>query len=1135
MKIKRVLAKYSWAFLLITILVVFDLAYFWGFSLDQPIIDSDWGPFPVFRISGIVNYLQTYQIYNIPMQNIVGNGSLNFLSPFYLLEGLFTILSGNSAFSQILFLFLVSIFSALGMTFLFNYFVKGKIWGIMSGLIYSFTPLLIINLIAGGNPGGFWWYMIIPWYILISLKTIDKPSVKQYIYLALVTFLVLFTTNQLLFLTILFFSIPMFLAKLLSSRPAKLSSFLYLIFVSLGLFFMLYLFSLPSISVVTSDAYSLTTTANVAAYIRSLATPSQMIFLNTPNFGYMLFSKPFLLAPVNNDFLVLDSVVDIFLVVVLFHFRKMVPEEFYFVILSIFLFPFLILTILILPSGEFIVKHFPYVYAIFPEYFLVPVTVSLTMIITLSFKLSVGLIANNDKYPALKSTDRYRTKKELPIQLKVDKDRFHLYFSIRKSLVGMILILILATSIAPLIISDTSSGGYIHVVNKLQPVTYVPDSVISAAQELRLLRTRYNMTNARDLWEPMNAGSPLGTGIIYEDPNALIYPAENVLSFSNGSSLQNSYVFLYYSLIDLIQNNNTDFGNLLQQLGVGFVVVIKNFSFNRPYEAITGGSYNGSLLVDSSTDTLVGNPLQLISILSNQSSLTMVASSNNYTIFFNNEYMGQLFGYNRILNPIDPISAYNFTQLESMPLWNSSLPIAESMVGQNSNSYLNSVYSLQYNNLKYINNFSGMQLLSPDFLVKHLGYYSGQLGTQYHRVPLDEAVAINNGRIAESPLISNFAGYSGNYLNFSGATSIVLSSNFTNQIENRIQKNFTVNVWFNTTKIPKEVNGSYGYEEIFGNGRGFDLGEVSSPLAYLDAALHYNNSGADFYHRILPNTWYMATMIYNGTVLSFYLNGTLVGRQNVSDIYWGTNNFVIGRDAFHANDYWTGTISDLAVSNEIINASRVNSLYKMGPAQMHSSIPGSLMFFPLTRETIKSATVSVNVPTDIKQEVIGYSGSIEVNSIFAKSNGIGTLILNLSGSSPYVLNISGSGYLYYLIGTGNTTFDRLQQFLKPIKIDSQFVPGVSYSIDLASKWEFLTNTYTSLLSANVSSKAYPSINGLSLIYIQNIHEMVLLHYKGISPQIYQVFGLGGYLILAVAFGVLSPYLVDKLKRRNREK
>jgi len=1120
--------KKHWTLFLLTITVILvDTIYFWGTSINRPINDSDWAPFPLLRISGITNYFQSYRTYNLPMQNIVGNGSPNFLTPFYLIEIFFSFISYNSAASQISFLFLISVFSAVGMMYAVDYFLDSKFYGMIAGLLYALSPMLMINLIAGGNPGGFWWYMIIPWFVLVSLKSIDKPCVKNYVILSIVTFLLNFMTDQVLFLTILFFAIPISFAKLISHRTKRVNTLLYFIFSLSGAFFMLYLFALPSVTVTLSDASALASIENALAYLRSLPNPTTLFFMYVPNFGFDILSAPLSLAPMNVDFLLLDGIIALLFIVSLYFIRKKLSPGLYSVILSIYCFPLIVLTALILPTGVFIVQHFPFIYAIFPEYFLVPMLFSNVAVVTIVLKFAIDMISNERDNYTMKSNSGI-TIKDQSNYFRSSNKQFQFRFSVRKSLMGIIALLAVMASISPIIISDADSGGYVHVVDKLQPITYVPNSVISASQELRSLRSAYNMPQSRDLWEPMNGGIPFVSGIIYEDPHALIYPAENILYFQNSSSLFNSYVFLYYSLESLIQNKNIKFGNILQQLGVGFVVVIKNFSFNYQYEKINGEPYNGSLIVDSSLDALVGNPLQLVSILSNQTSLTQVANTRDYTIYLNNEYEGQVFGYNGILNPINPISPYNFTQLESSPLWNGSIPVAKDISDQGLASSSNDAFPLQFDSTEYISNFSGMQVLSPDFLIHHTEYFSGQYGSNYNSVPLNETIAINTVGLKENPLITNFNGYLGNYLNFSGSTSITLPSNYSRYIENSIKKNFTVNVWVNTSQIPNEVNGSYGYESVFGNGRGFDLGVVSTTQAYLYGVLYYNNSGgAALYKAIQPDTWYMATLVYNGTALSFYVNGALVGRQNVSDIYWGTNKFVIGRSAFGANYYWRGIISDLSVSNETINGSQISRLYAKGPGQETSSAPGTLFFFPLTKQAIRNSTVSVHIPGDIRQETIVYSGSIYINSIHVKSNGISYLNLDLSNDSGSSLNIYGKCDLYYLIGTGDIPFNILRNSLEPVKLSYHSASSDSYYVEVTTKWMFLTNTYSNMLSNNGSLLSFQTVDGLSILYSRNIHTMIEFDYKGISPQFYQVFAFSGYAALATLFGFFAPYLGAK--------
>ena len=127
--------KKSPILILIPILIIFNLLYFLGVSLRLPITVSDWGPFPKYSVvSNSSNFLGIYRNININMQFIIGTGWENIITPFYFVEMLLVLLFHNSALSQMIFLFSISIFSGIGAMVLYNFIMDGKYLGILSDI-----------------------------------------------------------------------------------------------------------------------------------------------------------------------------------------------------------------------------------------------------------------------------------------------------------------------------------------------------------------------------------------------------------------------------------------------------------------------------------------------------------------------------------------------------------------------------------------------------------------------------------------------------------------------------------------------------------------------------------------------------------------------------------------------------------------------------------------------------------------------------------------------------------------------------------------------------------------------------------------------------------------------------------------
>lgn len=131
---------------------------------------------------------------------------------------------------------------------------------------------------------------------------------------------------------------------------------------------------------------------------------------------------------------------------------------------------------------------------------------------------------------------------------------------------------------------------------------------------------------------------------------------------------------------------------------------------------------------------------------------------------------------------------------------------------------------------------------------------------------------------------------------------------------------FTINLWFKKSEL-----GSKGYETVFGGISGFEMdtrGGASTTLSYYVTG---NGRGLTVQSPLNFDTWYMLTMVCDGTNELYYLNGEY--KKQIEKKGMPSGNYFIGawRDSVSQN--FKGLISDFRVYATALSATQVAELY----------------------------------------------------------------------------------------------------------------------------------------------------------------------------------------------------------------
>lgn len=151
---------------------------------------------------------------------------------------------------------------------------------------------------------------------------------------------------------------------------------------------------------------------------------------------------------------------------------------------------------------------------------------------------------------------------------------------------------------------------------------------------------------------------------------------------------------------------------------------------------------------------------------------------------------------------------------------------------------------------------------------------------------------------------------------------------------------FTINLWFKKHEL-----GSKNYETVFGGISGFEMdtrGGASTTLSYYVTG---NGRGLTVQSPLNFDTWYMLTMVCDGTNELYYLNGEY--KKQIEKKGMPSGNYFIGawRDSVSQN--FKGLISDFRVYATALTATQVAELYNTA---ISISNNGTLMGYELIEQ-----------------------------------------------------------------------------------------------------------------------------------------------------------------------------------------
>ena len=192
----------------------------------------------------------------------------------------------------------------------------------------------------------------------------------------------------------------------------------------------------------------------------------------------------------------------------------------------------------------------------------------------------------------------------------------------------------------------------------------------------------------------------------------------------------------------------------------------------------------------------------------------------------------------------------------------------------------------------------------------------------------DESTNNNNGTVNGATLTSDRFGNCNKAYSFNGSSDYINIPNSVTLESPSIE--ITLSSWIYVDNLA--VNGAYFLCKN-------DLGNYD-PFQYrmgigTDSSMYFGfkNSTSeivDFSQNITLNNqeWNHILVTYDGSLIKFYSNGTLIGSQNYSgSIFQDSKNLDFGRDAHGPTEYYKGKLDDIRIYNRALSEQEVTNLY----------------------------------------------------------------------------------------------------------------------------------------------------------------------------------------------------------------
>jgi hypothetical protein len=1137
--LRRLSASRIGCFLMaLSVTVIASIGYFWGIQTTHPFSFGDLTPWPSIGFpQGVSLYFQTYRISNLPGQFTVGLGAPNAPTPFLLVQTSLTSIFQSVSVAEVAFYWALLPVSCVTFWVLSSVWTSRSVTKAISAVFYALNPLPILILLPGGNPSEYLWYAILPLIVHGSLRFLQRGSLRYAYEIVLSVAIAGTIVYEYSILSVGFLVLPIGVLFLLEGQSrAALRRFIGLLAVSIASALVTLLLSAPLIAYVSSG-FSSTGTSYFSQIQPGFPGPLQLLFYDVPSMG-ATFYWPYSVNAEGSAIFCLVAI-GAWLVILLPLLRK-VEGSFS----SLSRVPTVLgLLVLFLYFGNWTGLSGP-LYATIPAFDLVDWPIKLFPIVSLMIvgdsllcvdfviDLSSRPVRQNPPAPAAQvgAIDR-PPKLHRPFLTRGSK-------TLRVILVAGLLI-VASYSVV------TEWGANLEVgLSNSEPSTYVSGYLPGVATLLDHARQSVGIQNARDLWLPIDGYATMQNSIISLDPNALFFANTLNPTVSSGNGQAGAFAFSNYALNLLITNKTADLGKFLAQEGVAFVVVVTaQVAFHVPYTRWDGVPYFGPPYL-ASQGWVIGNPQTVLAQVKAQSDLRSEFTSPNATIFFNSDYIGSAWASAVALFSQDPTlyrpSNPTVGELFDLPGEGGTAPsVSVEPEAQISPSSAAILWTPSSGLFPTSENFPTLSLFDSGALSANGGGASratvGPSG-----VSLLGSVLQYNQSLPAAVVEGGTPTFNGSTPIFEAGRSVDIPWNVSWALWNETSRSFSLSLWVDTASDSQ----SNVYQSAFSQGSAYSIFlDPSSRTLYM--SVQWEHLSTSFFgFAIQPQRWYLATVTYNGKVLTAYEDSNIIGQVDVSDAVGFRPGFpfAIGENGQYTAQSFNGSISNIRIFSNALNVSEVAGIYNAGP-NTALSLPSdpALAYFPLNKSTFVpgSLTIPVGNPKIETVVVLGNGnasvvigdGSIAPSELEMKDS---WAFANLSGVVSNNITLqSWSADLQFVAVASSEAYVPLMEELHPMtaEVRSLTSDSVMVSMPIGTHWLYWSDTYDAAwsLEGGLSAAHFAALTGNLFGPLEtsgNESLTVELQYVStFSPFLAYLLFLPMLLLIAV------PYNLKRVRRR----
>lgn len=323
-----------------------------------------------------------------------------------------------------------------------------------------------------------------------------------------------------------------------------------------------------------------------------------------------------------------------------------------------------------------------------------------------------------------------------------------------------------------------------------------------------------------------------------------------------------------------------------------------------------------------------------------------------------------------------------------------------------------------------------------------------------------DALVINNGTVGNG--VTFVQGIVGNSFSFNGQGYVTVPDSATlNPV------NFTIDAWI------KRNSSTYDYGAIVVKKGGNDQSGYSLESSFGGIGFWVNILGKGWVESpaasINPDQWYHVAGVYDGSVISLYVNGVSVGTPTPSEgsIAFSNSALNIGHDTSHTERHYNGLIDEVHLFNRALSPAEIQEIYSAGSAGLCQNtlirvrLPIVTNQIPsLSGKVTMNGSPASNVPLDLRFNDGTSWSTFASTTTDAKGNYIFQNAPALKNGQKYYvryLNNSDPSRLYTWHTPENTTYGSVTTVVfDPFDIANIILqspePGATVSLPVTFTW-----------------------------------------------------------------------------------